>query len=222
MIFHTSADKIYFDNFFTSFVTSVKEQNPNSKFSFNFVGTENIDVDKNINYTVAPISFYDLKKQYQTDDRNTRGYYALSRWLTIPNSNDHVAVCDIDILAVNPIDTALILETFNNHEVINITRIKPNGAEGGMMVMFLRKDICAEVCNFSNSLQKNLDLEWDTDVRVRSFLYNNFKVKNLLQMKQLSKKSNDFSNCWFVFAKGDVDKKVTYLKFPVLNTSKSK
>jgi hypothetical protein len=211
MIFHTSADKIYFDNFFTPFVTSVKEQNLNSKFSFNFVGTENIDVDKNIHYTIDPISFCNLKKRYQTDDRNTRGYYALSRWLTVPNLNDHVAVCDIDILAVNPIDANLILKTLNEYEVINITRIKPDGTEGGMMAMILRKDVCAEVYNFSNSLLKNLDLKWDTDVRVRSFLYNNFKVKNLLQMKQLSKNSNDFTDCWFVFAKGDIDKKVTYL-----------
>jgi hypothetical protein len=212
MIFHTSADKIYFDNFFTPFVNSIKKYYPTPAISFNFVGTEQVDIGKNVYYDTIPLSFLDLKQKYQKDDRDTKGYYALSRWLTIPVLDDHVAVCDIDVLAVNPIDTQLILNLLNTYEVINITRTKPNGEEGGMMIMILRKDICKTVKDYSTSLLNNLNLKWDTDVNVRSFLYNNFKVKNLLQMKQLSKKSSDFSNCWFAFAKGNTEKKLNYLK----------
>ena len=212
MIFHTSADKIYLDNFFLPFVTSIKKYYPNPMLSLNFVGTEYVDINKHVYYNTIPLSFFELKQKYQKGDRDTKGYYALSRWLTIPVLDDHVAVCDIDVLAVNPIDNQLILNLLKTYEVINITRTKPNGEEGGMMIMILRKDICKTVKDYSTSLLNNLDLKWDTDVNVRSFLYNNFKVKNLLQMKQLSKKSADFSNCWFAFAKGNTEKKLNYLK----------
>ena len=114
-----------------------------------------------------------------------------------------MAVCDIDILAVNPINHGLLEDLLKTYQVINLTRIKPKtGKEGGMMIMILHKNICNIIKKFANNLLVNNKLIWQTDVMVRTFLYENYKVKELLQMEDISKKNN-LKNVdkWFVFSK---------------------
>ena len=72
-------------------------------------------------------------------------------------------------------DKILINDLLEKHKVVNLTRLKPKlGGEGGMMILFLHKDICQEVKDFSKQLLENNPLSWATDVAVRSYLYNNF------------------------------------------------
>lgn len=203
MIFHCSSDKIYYEYFFKNFVNSIKKYYPNPRISYNFVGK---DVPSNIETNIFQNdkkSWDEIKTQYQASDREAKGYYALSRWLSIPSENDHVAVCDVDVLAVNKIDHELIETCLQTHQVINLTRMKPKGAgEGGMMIIILHKDICITVKNFAKSLLLNNKLTWQTDVLVRTFLYENFKVKQLLQMEDISKKKDlKPIDKWFIFSK---------------------
>lgn len=203
MIFHCASDKIYYEYFFKNFVNSIKKYYPNPKISYNFVGE---DLPNNIETDILQndrISWNEIKTQYTASDREAKGYYALSRWLSIPIQNQHVAVCDVDVLAVNKIDHELIETCLQTHQVINLTRRKPKGAgEGGMMIMILHKDILNIVKKFANNVLSTNKLKWQADVRVRTHLYENFKVKQLLQMEDVSKKKDlKPIDKWFIFSK---------------------
>lgn len=203
MIFHCASDKIYYEYFFKNFVDSIKKYYPNPKISYNFVGK---DLPNNIETDILQNdikSWDEIKTQYTASDREAKGYYALSRWLSIPIQNEHVAVCDVDVLAVNKIDHELIETCLQSHQVINLTRMKPKSAgEGGMMIMILHKDILNIVKKFANNVLSTNKLKWQADVLVRTYLYENFKVKQLLQMEDISKKKDLRSTeKWFVFSK---------------------
>jgi hypothetical protein len=202
MIFHCASDKIYYEYFFKNFVNSIKKYYPNPKISYNFVGKDlpnNIETDILQNDTK---SWDEIKTQYKSSDREAKGYYALSRWLSIPIQNEHVAVCDVDVLAVNQIDYELIEACLQTYQVINLTRMKPKGVEGGMMIMILHKNILNIVKKFANNVLCTNKLIWQTDVLVRTYLYENFKVKQLLQMEDISKRKDlKLSNKWFIFSK---------------------
>jgi hypothetical protein len=217
MIFHCASDKIYYEYFFKNFVDSIKKYYPNPKISYNFIGKDlpnNIETDI---LQIDKISWDEIKTQYKASDREAKGYYALSRWLSIPIQNEHVAVCDVDVLAVNKINHELIETCLQTHQVINLTRMKPKGAgEGGMMSMILRKDICAEVKKYSNQLLNEKKLVWARDVDIRSMLYSKYSVKNILNMYQITKNTTekDLKSIkeWFIFSKGNVEQKNLYVK----------
>ena len=202
MIFHTSADKTYYEYFYEMYYTQVKKFYPNPVCSFNYVGTDkqvsdfaNIDI-----ITLDLLSENDFSNKFPF--ANIKGYYALSRWLSIPVKNEDVLVSDIDVLTINEIDKTLVDSLLQQHQVINITRMKPNGQEGGMMVMILRKDICEEVRKFANSLLSTETIGWATDVLVGDFLYKNYNVKNLLKMHSVQKNQNlEGITDWFIFCK---------------------
>ena len=202
MIFHTAADPIYFKAFYNSYANSIKKYFDNPLFSLNFVGLDwqNTSVDY---FFHDKISFEEIKIKFNVADRSARGYYCMSRWNSIPVMNQHVCVSDVDVIAINPIDNLLINNLLEKHKVVNLTRLKPKtGAEGGMMIIFLHKDICQEVKDFSKQLLENNPLCWETDVEVRTYLYNNFNVKNLLKMKEISKPRNEIiDNPWFIYSK---------------------
>ena len=203
MIFHCSSDRIYYEHFFKKFVYSIKKNYSNPKISYNFVGTDLPDNIVTDILQIDKISWDEIKTQYTASDREAKGYYALSRWLSIPIQNEHVAVCDVDVLAVNKIDHELIETCLQTHQVINLTRMKPKGAgEGGMMIMILHKDILNVVKKFTNNVLSTNKLIWQTDVLVRTYLYENFKVKQLLQMEDVSKnKDLRTTDKWFIFSK---------------------
>jgi hypothetical protein len=214
MIFHASADRLYYDNFYQMFFTQIKKHYPNPTCSFNYVGLDHHDLD----FSAVDISTVDaidessIREVYNVNPNEAKGYYALSRWLSIPVTGDNVVVCDIDILAINDIDYNLINQLLDETPVINITRIKPNGKEGGMMVMILRADICQLVKNLAHNLLTTENLCWQTDTLIHGFLYQNFKVRHILNMHSVQKdKSIENINHWFVFTKGG-PKKVEILK----------
>ena len=202
MIFHTAADPIYFEAFYNSYIDSIKQFFDSPLFSLNFVGLD--QQQPTVDYFFQDkISFEEIKIKFNVDDRSARGYYCMSRWNSIPVVNSHVCVSDIDVIAINPIDKILINDLLEKHKVVNLTRLKPkSGGEGGMMILFLHKNICQEVKDFSKQLLENNPLSWATDVAVRSYLYNNFDVKNLLKMKEISKSNNQIiDDPWFVYSK---------------------
>jgi len=202
MIFHTAADPIYFNEFYNTYSNSIKQYFDSPLFSLNFVGSDcqHPAVDY---FFHDKISFEEIKIKFKVDDRAAAGYYCMSRWNSIPVLNDHVCVSDVDVIAINSIDNILINDLLEKHKVVNLTRLKPKtGGEGGMMIIFLHKDICQEIKDFSKQLLENKPLCWGTDIDVRNYLYNNFDVKNLLKMKEISKSSNQaVDNPWFIYSK---------------------
>jgi hypothetical protein len=202
MIFHTAADPIYFKAFYNAYANSIKQYFNSPLFSLNFVGLDQPHLA--VDYLFHDkISFEEIKIKFNADDRAAHGYYCMSRWNSIPVVNEHVCVSDIDVIAINPIDNLLISNLLEKHKVVNLTRLKPKtGAEGGMMIIFLHKDICQEVKEFSKQLLESNPLCWGTDINVRNYLYNNFDVKNLIKMKEISKPNNQIiDDPWFIYSK---------------------
>jgi hypothetical protein len=202
MIFHTAADPIYYNAFYNAYSNSIKKYFDSPLFSLNFVGLDQQHLP--VDYLFHDkVSFEEIKIKFKVDDRAATGYYCMSRWNSIPVANDHVCVSDVDVVAINPIDNILINNLLEKHKVVNLTRLKPKtGKEGGMMIIFLHKDICQEIKDFSKQLLENKPLWWGTDIDVRNYLYNNFDVKNLLKMKEISKSFNQvIEDPWFIYSK---------------------
>jgi len=201
MIFHTSADPLYIERFYQGFTESINKHCSSVSFSLNIVG-EIQERPKADIITEEYISLQEIKNKFNTNEKDTLGYYCLSRWLTIPSKNDHVCVCDIDILAIDKIDIKLVENLLETYQAVNLTRIKPNGNEGGMMIIFLHKEICKEIKNYALNVLKENKLTWDLDVKVREYIYANYKIKNLLKMQEISKPSSTkIDNPWFIFSK---------------------
>lgn len=202
MIFHTAADPIYYDRFYNDFRNSIIANYHDTKFSLRTVGNFNQTPVADF-ITNDSITLEEIEKQYSCDGRNAKGYYCMSRWISIPNENSHVCVSDIDVIAINTIDHELIEDKLEKHKAINLTRIKTkSGKEGGMMVFFLHRAICKEIRDYANHVLRKNDLNWATDVDIRNFIYNNYEVLNLLKMQEISKsKSAKIIDPWFVFSK---------------------
>jgi hypothetical protein len=216
MIFHTSADPLYYENFYKFYNESIKLFYPDSKLSFHFVGHDSNIIKSPIDiFSQKKISKKEIEIMYNTSERDTLGYYAISRWLSIPDIGDHVVVSDVDIVAIKSIPTNYILDIFKDYEAINITRTKKNGTEGGMAMMILRKDIISSINQKANEVLNNPTLAWDSDVQVRTFIYENFKVKEIPEMHVMGKNSNfdNFDNTErsFVIYKGDRLRKIEIL-----------
>jgi hypothetical protein len=216
MIFHTAADEIYYNQFYNLYYSTIKQFFPDSKFSLYYSG-KNILKNKKILYIKhEPITNQEIESVYKVSGRDTKGYYALSRWWSMPVQNEHVAVSDVDIIALKNIPQEKINNILNDHEAINITRTKKNGLEGGMNLMILRKDIIDDVNKNAKSVLNTSQLHWASDVNVREFIYANFKVYNLPEMHTFNKRSEYFSldstSRSFGIFKGGVTQKVNSLK----------
>lgn len=202
MIFHTACDPLYYKKFFSIYQTSIEKNFKNPKFSLNYISDTTIDANNIFNLTYDKITISQIEKRFNTEGRNSLGYYAIARFLSLPDLNDHVIVSDVDIATINKIDEELILDLLKKYKVINITRKKPNGLEGGMAIMVIHKDICKDVASYANEVIKTMPLKWNTDVNVKKFLLNNYKNTSLLKMHDISKNNNiDNIDAWFVFSK---------------------
>jgi len=212
MIFHTAADNTYYNNFYNLYSLTIRQFYPNSKFSLYFLGNQ-LPNNSTISYlNQENISFEDIEQKYNTTGRDTKGYYALSRWKSMPVVNENVVVSDIDLIALKSIPQEIINNIFKNHEAINISRLKKNGDEGCMAMMILRKDIIDIVNNFANNILDTETLHWASDVSVRNFIYKNFSVYTLPEMHVFKKRSNyntlDSTNRSFGIFKGPIDQKI--------------
>jgi hypothetical protein len=202
MIFHTAADPLYYNHFYQNYYQSIKKNYPDSRFSLHLVG--NISNVLNVDFlTNEMITLDEIKGKFSCDEKNARGYFCMSRWTSIPITNSHVCVSDVDIIAVDKIDNRFVEANLDRHRVINLTRIKnKTGKEGGMMIFFLHKDVCETIKQYANNVLKNHKLEWASDVLVRNFIYENYDVKNVLKMQETSKSSSvKIDNPWFIFSK---------------------
>ena len=203
MIFHTSADIKCYNLWFDMFYDSVKEHCPLAKSSFNFVGEESIQ-PKNLDiFTQEKITFNQIKEQYQSiDDKSAKGYYCISRFLSIPCMEDHVLLCDIDLKLIKTFDIDIIENILKEYQAINFCRLKLNGRLGGMMAMLLREDICESVKAFANKQIKEQPLNWGLDSLVRSYIYQNYSVKNEMSLYNIAQSQNlSAKECLFAYHK---------------------
>lgn len=212
MIFHTAADNTYYNNFYNLYYSTISQFYPNSIFSLYFLGDKRPNNSSIAHLVQENISFSDIEKKYNTTGRDTKGYYALSRWKSMPVENQHVVVSDVDVIALKAIPQEIINDVLKHHEAINISRTKKNGDEGGMAMMILRKDIVDNVNNFADSILDTEPLHWASDVSVRSFIYKNFNVYTLPEMHVFNKRSDyntlDSTTRSFGIFKGSVDQKI--------------
>lgn len=217
MIFHTCADSIYYDKFYDFYSLSIKKFYPNATLSLHYIG-EDIPKNDNIKYlSTENLTLKSIQKIYNVDkEKDAQGYYCLSRWTSLPNVKDNIIVSDTDIIAVKTIDQNKFLEIFDKHQVINITRTKKNGSEGGMAMIAIRSDIVDEARSHAQKLLRENKLTWELDVLQRLFLYENFNVAEIPEMHVLGKSSNfenfDNTDRSFVIRKGNTDSKIHTLQ----------
>lgn len=211
MIFHTVCDPVYFDRFYKDFYSSIVKNSEDAELSLHYVGktsknfTEFI-TDSSLHYSTEPTTLEDLKIKYHetTDIGNLLGFYPLARWYSIPIIDKDVCVCDVDILAINKIDSRYLKKLLEEHDVVNITRTKPSGEQGGMMLMCLSKRILKSIVEFANAVSKEgVRIGIAEDVRIRSYIYNNFKIFELSgKMLDVTKPKIEDSGEWFIYSKG--------------------
>jgi len=146
MIFHTTCDELYFDRFYENFWKSIKSFNAEASFSLNYVGPKNHKIidfcQKNqIILSTEEITLSELQEKFcKNTDNDVLGYYPLCRWKSIPIADENIVVCDVDILAISKIDIELIDSLLEKYNAVNITRVKPNGNVGGMMLIAISKN----------------------------------------------------------------------------------
>jgi len=215
MIFHTATDETYYNKFYSMYSNSIIRFYPQSKLSLFFMGN-NLPVNSNIEYLKQKnISFESIKETYSVNEIDAKGYYALARWLSMPIKNQNVVVSDVDIIAIKPIPQQKIDDIFKEHQIINITRTKPNGSEGGMAMMYIRKDVVEDINLMAEKILHKNNLRWDLDVQVRTYIYNTYKVAEIPEMHVFSKRSDyttyDNTNRSYAIFKGRIDAKFNSL-----------
>lgn len=202
MIFHTAADIRCYELWYDMFYNSVKTHCPSSQTSFHFVGRDAIKADADL-FSQDQISLEEIQSQYNVDEKSAKGYYCISRFLSIPCVGDHVLLCDIDLKLIRNFDTTTIESWLEEHPAINFCRLKFNGKPGGMMAMLLRKDICQSVRDYANTLIKQSSLWWGLDSEVRKYIYETYSVKNYISLYNIGtpKQNPSIDECLFVYHK---------------------
>lgn len=187
MIYHTAAEVNYYNAFFKRWHQSILYVHPDAKFSLKFVG-DTIDADvieytktHNIDLILDPTTPEDLINKYGSIEAGC-GYYPMARWNSIPDSDD-VCVTDVDVVLLND-HLAEITELLNEHDVVSISRLKPNDKVNLMMINYIRKDVCAKVKNVAISLMNDETFRWDIDLDVMFYIKKNL---NLIYINKLLK-----------------------------------
>jgi hypothetical protein len=175
MIFHTAAEKIYYNAFFKNWHNSIKKIYPAAKFSLRFVGpTTDTDViaycnSHHILLSLDPITFQEISDKFNVTGNHVNGYYAMSRWISIPIQDDNVFITDVDIVAVSApsfdIDGSLM-----NKPWFTVSKLKSSGNTLKLMAICLRKDICDPIRYVALALLENSPLVWSLDLHVRDYL----------------------------------------------------
>lgn len=188
MIFHTAAEENYYNFFFKKWHSFLKEFNPTAKFSLRYVGdTNSCDVveycsTNNIMLDVDPTSLDQIIEKYKCPKGNAFGYYAISRWISLPLLDEHVCMTDVDLLQLNPLDFDLnkILDEKN---FISISRQK-NNKTNKMMFLGFNKDFVKTVKDQSISFLENNSLVWNLDTKILIWLvlHNNFNWEEFIQL----------------------------------------
>lgn len=178
MIYHTAADKGYFDCFFKRWHQSIKKFQPKANFSLRYIGNEDPAVLEyctlnNIKVTFDSIRLDEIIKKYNVSSQDARGYYALSRWTTIPEDDD-VCVTDIDIIQLNPLD--MNFDTiFSEYPLATIAR-KKEKHPNMMMCFFISKNMTSIIRNRALSLINASTLSWHTDTKIMRWIEENYSI----------------------------------------------
>jgi hypothetical protein len=190
MIFHTAAEQVYFDLFFFNWHTSIKKFWPDARFSLRFIGPKTKSVDKycsdnDIFITHDPITFEEINanfSQIELPERDKRpkacyGYYALSRWLSMPVVDDHVGLTDVDVVAIKKPNIKRINDIFSNYHQYRLPRVFIDKTRPkNMMVNFFRKDVVSKVNQVASDLLKPSKLMWCLDLEVMDYCNKNFAI----------------------------------------------
>lgn len=185
MIFHTAADSRYFEYFFKNWHETISLRHPNASFSLRFVGKNYDGVIKycksnRISITVDESSLEEIKNRYNIDnDEDAKGYYAMSRWISLP-ADDDVCVTDIDLLMVKQLSDDII-KSLNEHNFVSVCRQKydhPNV----MMCMIIRKDKVKEIRDFAIRLLDESRLRWDLDTAIATYIEQEYEIAKFFNL----------------------------------------
>ena len=187
MIFHTASEQSYFDLFFVNWHTSIKKFWPGAKFSLRFVGPKSSKVDKyckanNILISHDPTTLEDIKIKFDQSELDNRpkacyGYYAISRWLSMPVLNDHVGLTDVDVVAIRSPDLNKINKILDQYQQYRLPRVFVDRSKPkNMMVNFFRKDVVAEVNAVADNILNSSKLMWCSDLGVMDYCNKNFNI----------------------------------------------
>lgn len=174
MIFHTAAEEQYYRFFFKKWHSSIRRFNPTARFSLRFVGsTENCDVidycrENDVDLDLDPISFEQIQEKYKCNESDARGYYAISRWVSLPIKDDHVCMTDVDLLQINPTDFDLS-DRLDRKQFISFSKQK-NTKTNKMMFLGLNKDFVEIVKKKSLEILNNNPLVWDRDTSILAWM----------------------------------------------------
>lgn len=211
MIFHTTCDPVYFERFYDKFRKSILNYNSQVRFSLNYVGPKNEEIEKycldnNIVLENEEISYDKLKIKFcDSSENDILGYYPLCRWKSIPDINESVIVCDVDIMCIGSLNIPELENILHVHQALNITRKKPKGTNGGMMLIGLSNNAVKAVKEYAinHSLSLSSKISIAQDVNIRTFIYNSFNVYEINnKMLDLTKPKYQKSDEWFAFSKG--------------------
>lgn len=188
MIFHTAAEASYYNFFFKRWHSYLKEFNPTAKFSLRFVGDTRVcDVVEycnanNIMLDVDPISLTEIMDKYKCPRQNAFGYYAISRWISLPVLNENVCMTDVDLLQLNPLDFDLN-DKIDQKDFMSFSRQKTNKTNK-MMFLGFNKNLVEVVKNQSNLILENNLLTWNLDTKILNWLCqsNNFNWEEFTQL----------------------------------------
>lgn len=190
MIFHTAAEQTYFDLFFTNWHTSIKKFWPEAKCSLRFVGPKSLKVDKyckenNILVSHDPITIEDIRIKFERvelpkkDKRpeSCYGYYAISRWLSMPVVGEHVCLTDVDLVAISRPNLDKVNKILEQYQQYRLPRFPNNGTKPkNMMVNFFRKDVVAKVNEVAANILNSSKLMWCSDLGVMDYCNKNFNI----------------------------------------------
>ncbi len=196
MIFHTAAEKKYYNAFFKMWHRNILKHFPAAKFSLKFVGnTEDTDViefckTNNINLILDPTTWQELLEKHKTEFKAS-GYYPMARWNSIPVTNEHVCVTDVDVIMLKN-EMSLIEELLETRDYIALQR----GKKCRLMVNFINKSTCSTVRNLAIKLMDSPNFQWDLDVTIGNWMELN--LTNNLFLNTLTKFDSAFDRTAFL------------------------
>jgi hypothetical protein len=205
MIFHCAADPVYLEKYYALYHTSISHYCTGAKFSLNVLGKIPAGFTKTQLkvLTEEKTSLKKIARKYQaTDERAALGYYAFNRWISLPDTDHPLVVSDVDIAAINRIDTDLIMDLLSHHDVIQVTR-RTLDTSGGVLMFILHPRVIADVREFARDYLETMPLTWDLDLGILRHFQNTFSLAQTLQFREVTKNSNlDSEPAWFIFSKG--------------------
>jgi len=225
MIFHTAAEQVYFDLFFSNWHLSIKKFWPGAKFSLRFIGPKSESVDKycsdnDILITHDPITFDEINANFnmiELPEKDKRpkacyGYYALSRWLSMPELDENVGLTDVDVVAIRKPDMLKIDKIFSQYQQYRLPRVFVDKTRPkNMMVNFFRKDVVRTVNQVATDILRSKRLMWCSDLGVMDYCNKNFKILDEGLLAKFKSAMTPKNNLFGYYAATDfIDKGKTY------------